>query len=156
MSFYKETFLNSYFKDRKQNVGINNMFSAFQNILSGVSQDPILGLILFNIIQSDLHTCNNLTELLRTLEQESESAVNWFRQNEMIGNADKFPAIILNKKEYKLNIDNSGIEFTNSVKVLPKKIDDCLRFDQPISNLCSKAAMQLNALRGLYKKRKTW
>ena len=65
----------------------------------------------------------------------------------MIGNADKFPAIILNKKEYKLNIDNSGIEFTNSVKVLPKKIDDCLRFDQPISNLCSKVAMQLNALR---------
>ena len=109
MSFYKETFLNSYFKDQKQNVGINNIFSALQNNLSGVSQDPILGLILFNITQSDLHTCNNLTELLRTLEQESESAVNWFRQNEMIGNADKFPAIILNKKEYKLNIDNSGI-----------------------------------------------
>ena len=109
LSFDTVTFLNSYLKDRKQNIRINNIFSAFQNILSGVPQGSILGPILFNIFlndlflcikKSDLHnfadentiiaTCNTLTGLLKTLEQESESAVSWFKQNEMIVNADKF------------------------------------------------------------------
>ena len=111
------------------------------------------------IKKSDLHnftddntittTCNTLAELLKTLEQESESAVSWFKQNEMIVNADSFQAITLNKKEseakYKLTIDND-IESTKSVKILDITIGDRLRFDQHISNLCSKAAMQLNAL----------
>ena len=56
----------------------------------------------------------------------------------MIVKADKFQAVILNKKEseanYKLTIDNNDIEFTESV-----------------SNLCSKAAMQVNALGRLQK-----
>ena len=149
LSFDTVTFLNLFLKDRKQNVRINNIFSAFQNILSGVPQSSILGPILFNIFlndlflsikKSDLHsfaddntttaTCNTLTEVLKTLEQESESAVGWFRQNEMIVNAEMFQAIILNKKEseakYKLTIDNNDIASTKSVKLLGITIDDRL------------------------------
>ena len=89
------------------------------------------------------------------MEQDSASAVSWFKQNEMIVNADKFQAIILNKKEaeakYKLTIDDNDIESTKSVKLLSITTDDHLRFDQHISNLCSKAAMQLNALGRLQK-----
>ena len=73
----------------------------------------------------------------------------------MIVNADKFQAMNLNEKEseakYKLTIDNNDIESTKSVKPLGVTIDDRLRFDQHISNLCSKAAMQLNALGRLQK-----
>ena len=95
LSFDTVTFLNSYLKDRKQNVRINNIFSAFQNILSGVPQGSILGPILFNtflnylflcIKNSDLHnfahdntitiTCNTLKGLLKIFEQEFESAVS--------------------------------------------------------------------------------
>ena len=43
-------------------------------------------------------------------------------------------------------IDHSDIQSTKSVKILGITIDDSLRFDQHISDLCSKAAMQLNAL----------
>ena len=100
-------------------------------------------------------TCNTLTGLLKTLEQEPESAVGWFKQNEMIANVDKFQAIILNKKEseakYKLTIANNDIESTKSVKLLGITVDDRLRFDQHIPNLCSKATMQLNALVRLQK-----
>ena len=58
---------------------------------------------------------------MKYLEKESESAVNWFKQNEMIANAVKFQAIILNKKESeakdKLTIDNNDIESTKFVKL---------------------------------------
>ena len=40
-----------------------------------------------------------LQQDLKTLEQESESGVSSFKQNEMTVNADKFQAIILSKKE---------------------------------------------------------
>ena len=117
------------------------------------------------IKKSDLHnfadentitaTCKTLIGLLKTFEQESESAVGWFKQKEMITNADKFQAIILNKKEseakYKLTIDNNDIESTKSVKLLGLTNDNRLRFDKHISNLCSKATMQLNALGQLQK-----
>ena len=53
--------------------------------------------------------------------------------------------MILNKKEseakYKLTMDNNDIESTKSVKILNITIDDHIRFDQRISNLCSKTAM---------------
>ena len=147
LSFDKVFFLNSYLKDWKENVRINNIFSVFQNILSGVPQDSILGPIFFNIFlndlflwikKSDLHNfaedntitaiCNTLTGLLKTLEQDPESAVSCFKQIETIVNADKFQAIILNKKEseakYKLTIDNNDIESTKSVKLLGRKSDD--------------------------------
>ena len=62
-----------------------------------------------------------ITDLLKFLEKESESVVNWFKQNEMIANAVKFQAIILNKKESeakdKLTIDNNDIESTKFVKL---------------------------------------
>ena len=57
------TFLNSYLKDRKQNVRINNIFSAFQSILSSVPQRSILGPILFNIFLNDLFPCIKKSDL---------------------------------------------------------------------------------------------
>ena len=57
LSFDTVTFLNSYLKDRKQNVRINNIYSVFQNILSGVPQGSILGPVVFNIFLNDLFLC---------------------------------------------------------------------------------------------------
>ena len=56
---------------------------------------------------SDLHnfadgnnfpvTCNNLTSLCHTLENESESSTDWLKNNNMIANLDNFWAITLSK-----------------------------------------------------------
>ena len=166
LSFDTLTFLNSYLNDQEKNVRTNNIFSAFQTILSGVLKDSILGRICFDVFlndlllwikNSDLHnfaddnnitaTCNSLTGILKILEQESQSAVSWLKKNAMIDNAYKFQVIILNEKEseakYKLTIDNNDTKSTKSVKQFGIAIDDRLQFVQHISSLHSKAAMQL-------------
>ena len=103
------------------------MSSFFRTILSGV---PILFNIFINdlflwLTKSDLHNfaddntsaviCNDLIDHLHTLEKESESVVDWFTNNKMMVNADKFQAIIMNKKKgesntHKLKIYNDKIE----------------------------------------------
>ena len=137
---------------------INNISIFIKTILS------ILGPILFNIFvndlflwltKSDLHnfaddntisvTFKNLNDLLRTLEKESESAIDWFRSNNMIGNPDKFQAIVINKRREN-QITHSKIETTKSVKSLGIEIDNQLSFNQHVSKMCSKAAMQLNVI----------
>ena len=56
-SFETLTFLNSYLRNRKQCVKINNICSDFLKILSGVPQGSILGPILFNILLNNLFLC---------------------------------------------------------------------------------------------------
>ena len=73
----------------------------------------------------------------------------------MVVNSDKFQAIILNRKEaqapQKLIIDNKEIKTTKSIKLLGINIDDQFNFNEHISILCYKAAMQLHALSRLQK-----
>ena len=69
----------------------------------------------------------------------------------MIVNPDKFQLILLQKStkkviQEKLQIDNNEIESDNSVTLLGITIDNRLSFDDHISKLCNKAAMQLNAV----------
>ena len=69
----------------------------------------------------------------------------------MIVNPDKFQSILLGNFEkdnsnYQLDIDNNMIETTNYVELLGIKRYNELKFNDHISELCSKASMQLNAI----------
>ena len=84
-----------------------------------------------------------------TLKNESELAVKWFRENNIV-NPGKFQAMIFQKQDKNsqnnlLNIQNKIIETAKYVKLFGITIDNQLRFDEHISNLCNKASMQINA-----------
>ena len=84
-----------------------------------------------------------------SLEKESETAVEWFDQNKMIVNPDKFQVMLLEKRNENnqscLKINNQTIKTTNCVKLLGINIDSKLNFDSHISDLCKKASIELNA-----------
>ena len=81
----------------QDSISSQTLFNIFLNVLFLC----IKKLDLDNFVNDNTitATCNTLAELLKTLKQETQSGVSWFKQNQMIVNADKLKAMILNKKE---------------------------------------------------------
>ena len=149
---------------------INNGKSSLQNIILGVPQGSIVGRTLFNLFFNDFllfiliasvhnladdNSLSNIAEtidsLKQTLESECKVAINWFHENKMIVNPDKFQAVVLDKRtsnntEVKCITGSEQIQAVPSVDVLGMTIDDKLNFNLHIDKICLKSANQLNAL----------
>ena len=163
----------SYLKRRKQCVRINNSNSFFKDVVSGVPQGSVLGPILFNFFINDLFlfikqaTLHNyaddntlsyfsktMPDLVRVLENETNVALTWLDRNEMIANPDKFHALLVRKDRenttgQNISLQDHAIKSEETVKLLGVTLDNKLNFDTHISNLCKKAATQLNVLKRL-------
>ena len=93
----------------------------------------------------------DLDKLLILLEKESEVAIKWFSDNNMIVNPKKFQAIIINRPNrsnhnWYLTINNAEIKSKESVTILGIEIDNKLNFEKHVSTICKKANNQLNAI----------
>ena len=92
-----------------------------------------------------------VTELKNTLQSESEVIINWFKNNKMIANPEKFQAIILDKQKHDylneiIKFDNKAVETVSFVRLLGSQLDDKLNLSLHVSNICKSAANQLSAL----------
>ena len=92
-----------------------------------------------------------ILELIDTLQSGSEIVIDWFKNNKMIVNPNKFQAILLDKRKnghtnQRTVVYNQYIKVVSSVELLGIQIDDKLEFNLLISNICRSAANQLNAL----------
>ena len=166
--------ISSYLSDRKQCVQIGNHCSTFQYITKGVPQGSILGPLLFNIFLNDIFYFikegklfnyaddNTLSyshpvfaTLVEVLERESGNLVEWFTQNQMKANPDKFQAVAVGERAHgerpTFRIGEAEIECDETVKLLGVDIDFRLNFDNQISNICRKASQQINVLKRIGK-----
>ena len=92
-----------------------------------------------------------LTELKNTLQSDSGVVVNWFKNNKMIVNPEKFQAIILDKQKHDysneiIESDNKTIETESSVRILGVQLDHKLNSSLHVSNVYKSTANQLSAL----------
>ena len=95
---------------------------------------------------------NDIMELLKSLESETCSVLNWFRMNEMKPNQNKCRLLIaeVSYKYYSSNsykyIDHAFIESKESVKLLGVHIDQNLDFEEHIISLLKEGNNKLYAL----------
>ena len=158
----------SYLKDRRQRVQINNKFCSLKEVIAGVPQSSIDGLLLFNLFINDifLFICfstlsnyvddNNLfatgtaIQLINQMLLSDFRAVNnWFHENFMILNPGKCHFISIGKETRDEDVfyyDNLTLEYSNEEEILGVTIDRKLTFHQHIKKRCRKAGQNLSAL----------
>jgi len=168
------TLIHSYLSERKQRVKLGSNHSPWLETKKGVPQGSILGPLIFNIFMNDIFyfvhkstlynyaddntlsfNHKNIETLKSVLESESTQLIQWFNFNQMQANPDKFQAISIGKKTHEhlkeFSIGDNTIKCEDVVKLLGIDIDFLINFDQQISNMCKKAAKQLNVLLRLSK-----
>ena len=166
-------YIYSYLKKRQQCVKINNIYSGFEETVSGVPKGSIVGPILFNAFINDFFydtenasvynfaddntlscfSCfaETVKDLINVLKEESEVAINWFSSNKMIVNSDKFKSVILTKTKSDdiqtgFSIGTGIVSIEKSVKLLEIHLDNSLNFNLHINTICKSASNQLNTL----------
>ena len=159
-------YINSYLTGRKQRTKVNNSFSTWADIITGVPQGSILGPLLFNIYINDIfyfiteinvanyaddntpYAINESIEnIINILESNSSTLIKWFNDNYLKMNTDKCHLLITNHDDdVTAKIGNDIIHGSKFVKLLGVKIDNKLDFNVHISNLCKKVSLKLHAL----------
>ena len=155
--------INDYLLNREQRTRINNSYSTWVEIVFGVPQGSILGLLLFNIFLTDLFfivnsmdianyaddntlyaTANDIDRLIASLDGALKSLFTWFDNNLMKSNADKFHLLVSSNEKVTIKIGSH--KTANCEKLLGVHLDSGLSFHYHISEIGKKASRKVCAL----------
>ena len=91
-----------------------------------------------------------ISEILIKLEDAAETLFQWFKDNRMKVNPDKYQLLINNTTEsFQIKIGNETVSNTKYEKLLGIKVDHELNSNEHVSSLSKKASQKLNALSGI-------
>ena len=146
--------INSYFSKRRQRIKINDAYSAWSAILSGVPQGSILGPLVFNIFVCDLFmfptkdgianyadditpysTGNGIHNILSDLEQASNILSKWFIDNYLKGDPDNYHVLLSETSDTQLIVENVPIVSSSCEKLLGNKIVQKRSFEPHVKSL---------------------
>lgn len=160
-----------YLKGRKQRTKVNGTYSSWRDILSGVPQGSILGPLLFNIFINDIFfflsktnmanfaddntpycVAKDVMSLLKILEADTYSVLNWFRYNEMKPNQGKCHLIVaeVNHKNFDsksfIFLEDAFLESEEIVRLLGVDVENDLKFKEHIKVMLTNANKKLSGL----------
>ena len=149
----------NYLSGRKHRTKVNNYFSNWCPITSGVPGGSILGPLLFNIYMNDIFyfaeednlanyaTAKDLETVIDYLAENADILLKWFEDNYFKMNGDKCKLLVTkNEDNASLMIDGHTITGNKFVKLLGIKIDNNLDFNNHVSIIYKKASLKLHAL----------
>ena len=87
----------------------------------------------------------------KALNRDLENTATWFKENGMKANPDKYQAMVLGNYKQELSIEcgDQHIPISDKTKLLGVTLDNKLKFDTHISDICRKVSGQINALNRL-------
>ena len=133
---------------------------------AGVPQGPLLFNIFMNDLAFAIRDCRLISyaddtklHLSHKDPQAVEDGINldlinttqWFQQNGMIANPDKYQALVLGNTGYDFDIkcEEKPIPVSSEIQLLGVTLDNKLKFDSHVASITRKVGGQVNALNRL-------
>ena len=127
--------INSYLFKRRQRIKINDVYSSWSEILFGVPQGSILGVLLFDICDLSMFlpkdgitdyaddntpysTGNGIDNIMSDLEQACNILSKWFIDNYLKANPDKYHFLLSETSETQLIVENVPVANSSFEKLL--------------------------------------
>lgn len=164
----EQKWFQSYLSGRSQKVKIKESFSETISVQLGVPQGSKLGVLLFLIYINDIekslsqaqaslfaddtliyYVGENVHECECIMQNEMNSLNEWLCKNKLKLNVSKTKCMCVNDRDWNFQIVMNGeqIERVNEIKYLGVCIDDKLRFNDHINNLCAKISKKIGFLK---------
>lgn len=163
----------SYLNGRKQTVKIGESISQTVDNNLGVPQGSILGPLIFILYVNNMVNClkfskakmfaddtliyivaDSLHDAMSKINSDLDTLFMKLCQNKLKLNVDKTKAMVITNKlininDLKIFINGSKLDIVNEIKYLGVILDNKLKFDSNVSQICKKIGQKLNVLNRL-------